>query len=572
MMPQLTSGAMLNAYPDSMGGTLDRTVQLLQQQEFQGAFDSFYILPSVFHSDLDRGFSLIDYDLNEDLASLESLEQLRQMGISLTLDFILNHISVRSPQFQDMLRKGDASEYRDFFLNWNKFWEGKGEMMPEGYIRPIEEYIHSMHFRKEGLPILMIRFPDGKEVPYWNTFYQEIFYDPPTTQTLRSRLGMTEQEAEAVSEICRKGIAQGRKPVELEYGELSSWKPAVTDLLESGRSYLGQMDLNIQSDTVRQYYHETLTKLAGYHAKIIRLDAFAYASKVPGKRNFMNDPETWDLLSSLNSVAEPHGLTLLPEIHASYGEETYAILAEKGFPIYDFFLPGLLIDAFIRKSGAYLCRWGTELVQKGIQSINMLGCHDGIPLLDLKGLLPEEDIQRLIATVVDRGGIVKDLHGAKNVYYQVNATYFSALGEDENRLLLARAVQMFMPGKPQIWYLDLFAGKNDYAAVQRGGSGAHKEINRTNLTVEEMERALHSPVVLDQLELLQMRNRFSSFQDNAVISFLSDGSRMVITRQGMDSAAVLNVDFLEESFAIEVTGPNGTILFQYDSLKNHPAK
>lgn len=38
-----------------------------------------------------------------------------------------------------------------------------------------------------------------------------------------------------------------------------------------------------------------------------------------------------------------------------------------------------------------------------------------------------------------------------------------------------------MPGKPQIWYLDLFAGKNDYEAVKRAGKDGHKEINRTNL-------------------------------------------------------------------------------------------
>ena len=59
----------------------------------------------------------------------------------------------------------------------------------------------------------------------------------------------------------------------------------------------------------------------------------------------------------------------------------------------------------------------------------MLGCHDGIPLLDLKGLLPDEHIDNLIQTVVKRGGYIKDLHGKKNMYYQVNCTYYSALGE-----------------------------------------------------------------------------------------------------------------------------------------------
>ena len=139
--------------------------------------------------------------------------------------------------------------------------------------------------------------------------------------------------------------------------------------------------------------------------------------------------------------------------------------------VYDFFLPGLIIDAFIRKNGVYLKQWADEMVNDGIRTVNMLGCHDGIPLLDLKGLLPEEDIQNMIDVVVGRGGYVKDLHGAKNVYYQVNATYFSALGESEQRLLMARAIQLFMPGKPQVWYLDLFAGKNDYEAMAKAGPG-----------------------------------------------------------------------------------------------------
>ena len=90
----------------------------------------------------------------------------------------------------------------------------------------------------------------------------------------------------------------------------------------------------------------------------------------------------------------------------------------------------------------------------------------------------------------------------KNMYYQVNATYYSALGEDDAKMLLARALQLFMPGKPQIWYLDLFAGKNDHEAVKRAGAGGHKEINRTNLTTEQMGEALKKPIVARQLELL----------------------------------------------------------------------
>jgi hypothetical protein len=36
----------------------------------------------------------------------------------------------------------------------------------DGYIQPEPEYLEKMFFRKPGLPILMVKFPDGKKVPY----------------------------------------------------------------------------------------------------------------------------------------------------------------------------------------------------------------------------------------------------------------------------------------------------------------------------------------------------------------------------------------------------------------------
>ena len=150
---------MLNAYPDSLGGTLGDIVTLLKQDDMKGVFGSFYILPSLYHSDLDRGFSVIDYDINEELAERDDLEALKEVGIDLKLDFILNHASAQSPQFKDLVEKGDASEYKNFFIDWNAFWEGYGSMTEEGYIQPDETYIKDMFFRKPGLPILMVQFP-----------------------------------------------------------------------------------------------------------------------------------------------------------------------------------------------------------------------------------------------------------------------------------------------------------------------------------------------------------------------------------------------------------------------------
>lgn len=554
----ISSGPMLNAYPDSIGGTLEDIVNVLKTDDVRGAFDSFYILPSVFNTDLDRGFSVIDYSINEELASRQAIEDIKNLGVSLKLDFILNHLSVLSPQFQDIITNGENSKYKDFFINWNKFWEGHGQMTEEGYIQPDADIIKDMFFRKPGLPILMIRFPDGKDVPYWNTFYQEVRYDKVDAQDLMKMARLAGEKmqyitAEILSKKINAAIDEGKTPSEMDFAGYESYRQLVIDGLEANRKYLGQMDLNIQSDLVWEYYDTVLKTLAEYGARIVRLDAFAYAPKAPGEKNFMNEPATWDTLERVQKIADKYNLQLLPEIHASYGEKTYEVLAGKGYMTYDFFLPGLLIDALESHNGAHLADWAREMKANGIDTVNMLGCHDGIPLLDLKGILDEDRIQNLIDIVVSRGGYVKDLHGAKNMYYQVNATYYSALGEDDKKMLLARAIQMFMPGKPQVWYLDLFQGKNDYEAVKRAGAGGHKEINRTNLSPEDIKERLTWPAVQEQLKLLKFRKECKAFGFDADFDVTVDGPNMTMTWSKDGAKATLKANLADYSYEI-ITG------------------
>lgn len=545
------NGPMLNAYPDSMGGTLSDIVSVLQKKEFEDVFQSFYILPSIFNTDLDRGFSVIDYGINEEMADEKDLKELEKLGINLKLDFILNHASVLSPQFQDLVKNGEKSKYADFFINWNKFWDGYGEMTDEGYIQPDQKYIKDMFFRKPGLPILMVRMPDGKDVPYWNTFYQEVQYKRPDAQDLMQKMNIQYLAAERLAKRICEGLDEGKKPAEIDYTGYEKYKDAAVDMLESGRRYLGQMDLNIKSDLVWEHYRNTLKSLSGYGARIVRLDAFAYAPKEPGKKNFLNEPDTWDVLEKVKKLADEFGVSLLPEIHASYKEKIYETVANKGYMTYDFFLPGLLIYAIEHKDGEVLAKWAEEIQEKKIRVVNMLGCHDGIPLLDLKGILSDEDIEDMIKTIVGRGGFVKDLHGAKNMYYQVNATYYSALGDDDKKMLFARAIQMFMPGKPQIWYLDLFAGKNDHEAVKRAGAGGHKEINRTNLSLEAINDAMNKDVVKKQLELLRFRNTNPAFCFDAKLDIKTEGKVMTFTWENAGNKATLVADFEDYSFEIK---------------------
>jgi hypothetical protein len=550
-----SAGAMLNVYPDSIGGTVKDVVDLVTDPAVTGAFSAVYLLPSVFNTDLDRGFSVIDYGLNRLYATQADLDSLREAGISLKLDFILNHASVLSPQFQDLLSHGDRSAYKDFFIDWNAFWAGHGEMAPEGYVQPDPALIKDMYFRKPGLPILMVRLPDSSERPYWNTFYQEVRYTAPSTLEVMKAADLQYASAEIVASRVAAALAAGKRPTDADFTSFEDARDTVVELVESRRTYLGQMDLDIRSDKVWEFYADTLSTLAGYGAEIVRLDAFAYAPKEPGAKNFLNDPGTWDVLGRVKALADDCGLKLLPEIHARYEEGIHELLSSKGFMTYDFFLPGLVIDALARRDTSVLTRWIRELVAKKIRTVSMLGCHDGIPLLDLKGLLDDKHIEQVIEIVKGRGGYVKDLHGAKNIYYQVNATYYSALGSSDAAMLLARAIQLFTPGKPQVWYLDLFAGRNDHEAVERAGAGGHKEINRTNLSREAVRAGLELPVVRRQLELLRFRNSFGAFGFDAECQVAdTDPDHLRITWRRGEDEAVLDANLTTLEFTVTANG------------------
>lgn len=558
----ITNGVMLNAYPDSIGKNLSDTIKMLQKEDFKDVFSLFYILPTFFNSDLDRGFSIIDYNLNKELVSKADLKALEELNIELKFDIVLNHLSVASPQFKDLLKNGKNSKFKDFFINWNKFWEGNGEVNDDDIIIPKEEFLSKLFMRKSGLPILKVPFPDGSKKPYWNTFYQEINYHKIDFEELLQIKEITYEQAKIITKKINTAIDNKENLENIDFGNVDNLKGKIIQIVEKKKTFLGQMDVNAKSELVWDFYEETLAKVKSFGCKILRLDAFAYLHKEVGQTNFFNKPGTWQYLERINQIAKKNDLVLLPEIHAEYGLNLHNEVASQNYPIYDFFLPGLLIHTLETADNSALLTWINEIITKGYKTVNMLGCHDGIPVLDLKGkevngsynkgLLEDKQIESVMNTIINRGGRVKNLYdpsGKKISYYQVNATFFSALGENEKKLLLARAIQMFMPGIPQVWYLDIFAGKNNYKAADKGGSGAHKEINRTTLSEQDIEQALQTELVKNQLKIMRLRNTLKAFSGQIKINNVSRES-LSISWVNNESKAHLKANLKTFNFSI----------------------
>ena len=570
---KISNGVMLNLYPDSIGEKLSDTIAMLKRTDFKDVFSMLYVLPTFFNSDLDRGFSIMDYNLNKELVAADDLRDLNELGIKLKFDIVLNHLSVASPQFKDLLQHGNASKFKDFFINWNKFWQGNGTVNADGIVIPKPEFLRKLFMRKSGLPVLKVRFPDGSEQPYWNTFYQQITYSPLSVDDVLQIKGLSKDQAVSVVSEINSAIAEHQDVTAVDFRDCTAQKSDILQIVAQKSSYLGQMDVNGASPLVWDFYAETLEKLRDYGCSILRLDAFAYLHKQVGESNFFNKPGTWDYLERINEIAKKNNLMLLPEIHAEYGLHLHDEVANQGYYIYDFFLPGLAIHTIENKTSKALLSWAKEIIAKGYKTVNMLGCHDGIPVLDLKGkevngkynkgLLEDTEIESIMNIIMDRGGRVKNLYdpsGNKISYYQINATFYSALGEDDQKLLLARVIQMFMPGIPQVWYLDIFAGKNNYQAADQGGSAGHKEINRTALSMLDMEQGLKMELVTKQLEIIRLRNNSDAFLGNAVINE-ADETTLDIKWINGDAFAHLKANLVTMSIKIEHTenGKTNTI-------------
>jgi sucrose phosphorylase len=299
-----------------------------------------------------------------------------------------------------------------------------------------------------------------------------------------------------------------------------------------------QIDLDVTSQATRSLVSGWLRFFADQGIRIVRLDAVGYVIKKAGTSCFMVEPEIYEFLDWMTSVANSCGLVVLPEVHDRY--PTHERLAAHGFWTYDFVLPGLVLDALATgKAG----RLAAHLTRSPDQQFTTLDCHDGIPVRpDLDGILKPGEMLALAERIQGRGGnvnrILSDAQAPEVDVHQLNSTYYSAVDCDDERYIAARAIQLFAKGVPQIYYVGLLAGENDKAAVERTGDG--RAINRHDYTIDEVDDALSRPVVGHVLELVRLRNTHPAFDGG--LDVVVDGSVLRLQWRNGDAKCNLDVD------------------------------
>jgi len=484
----MRNGCHLISYPDSLGGDL-KSLNRVIGTHFQDALVGVHILP-FYPSSADRGFAPLEYGrVAPEFGDWDDIDRLRSQGIELTFDFMINHLSRQSPQFQDLLARGSDSPYKEFFIRFSQFWPG-GEAS--------EEDLAQIYTRKPRPPYQEIELGGGEKEKIWCTFDEE------------------------------------------------------------------QIDLNLANPETRRFVEKNLTALCRRGAQTIRLDAFAYASKRPGTNCFFVEPDVWEILEWTAKTVEAAGGEVLPEIHEHYTIQQK--LADRGYWVYDFALPMLLLQAIYDRNPARLKDWLRICPRK---QITTLDTHDGIGVVDVRDLLSDEEIERTKNNLFTKGANVKRIYNTPQYnnldIYQVNCTYYSALGDDDAAYLLARAIQFFAPGIPQIYYVGMLAGRNDIELLETTKNG--RDINRHSYTEEEVAAELKRPGVERLRELMIFRSTHPAFEGEFLLKESPDKTVMIEWRNGADRA-LLTADLGSGRYRIEATGPEGEGLSELSALAN----
>jgi len=434
-----TNQIQLITYVDRLSGGKITDLHKLLRGPLAGLFDGVHLLP--FYPPIDgedAGFDPTDHTaVDSRLGTWADIEHLAA-DHPVMADMIVNHMSAQSPQFLDVLERGEASPYWPLFLTRDKVFG------PE----PDQAQLDAIYRPRPTPAFTDIRLANGETKAFWTTFTAN------------------------------------------------------------------QIDIDVTSAQGEAYLQAILQRFTDHGVKYIRLDAAGYAIKKAGTSCFML-AETFEFIEKLSQQAKARGMTCLVEIHGYH--KTQIEIAKRCDMVYDFALPPLVLHTIFSGNAQALKTW-LEIAPRNC--ITVLDTHDGIGIVDAAdyqgapGLLTDPELDSLVEKIHHNSGGSSKLatgNAANNVdLYQVNCSFYDALGRNNQHYLLARAIQLFCPGISQIYYGGLLAAENDVALLQQTAVG--RDINRPYFNEASVQQALQKPVVQALIKLIKLRRTLQAFE------------------------------------------------------------
>ncbi len=314
-----------------------------------------------------------------------------------------------------------------------------------------------------------------------------------------------------------------------------------------------QIDIDVEDERGWAHLVEILDRFQAAGIGFVRLDAVGYAIKRAGTSCFMI-PETFDFIERLAGEATNRGMRLLVEIHSHF--QTQIDIAARVDLVYDFALPPLVLHALHFADGEPLRRW---IDRRPVNCVTVLDTHDGIGVIDVApegdrpGLLNADEVDALVERIHDAsGGESRQATGAaaSNLdLYQVNCTFPAALGNDDDAVLVARLIQLVLPGIPQVYYAGLLAHPNDMELLAVTGVG--RDINRPYV-VDRLDELLARPIVGRLLDLVRWRTENSELFEGRFEIRASERHELRLSWTTDEARLAVDIDLRERTAEVAV--------------------
>ena len=277
-----------------------------------------------------------------------------------------------------------------------------------------------------------------------------------------------------------------------------------------------QVDLNYRNPAVLLQVIESILFYVRRGADILRLDAVTYIWAEPGTES-IHLKQTQEIVKLLRDVVDcvASGVALVTETNVPHRDNVsyFGDGFDEAHMVYNFALPPLVLHAFYREDSSALTLWARGVAPPSDRTVflNILDTHDGIGLMGVKGILPEEDISYIVETARQRGALIsyKMASDRKKEPYEINSTWWSAVnpgGDEEGldlqvrRYLASRSIALVLQGVPGIYIHGALGSTNDHGAFE--ASGVKRDVNRGIIDTRDVEEALQDPG--SKLSLLRM--------------------------------------------------------------------
>ncbi|MFZ6018770.1 MAG: alpha-amylase family glycosyl hydrolase [Chloroflexota bacterium] len=307
-----------------------------------------------------------------------------------------------------------------------------------------------------------------------------------------------------------------------------------------------QVDLNYANPKVLQKMTETMLDYVRLGAQFIRLDAIAYLWKEIGT-TCIHLPQThavvqfWRLL--LGEIA-PY-VKIITETNVPHQENIsyFGDGTNEAHLVYNFALPPLILHTVHSQNTRYLSRWASDLQTPadGTAFFNFLASHDGVGVNPVRGILSDVEIDQLVATVQQLGGLVSykaNPDGSRSPY-ELNVNYLDAMSSPDAldnedlmivRFLTAHSVLLTLRGLPAIYVHSMIGSRGWKEGISL--TGANRTINRQKLSADEVLSEIKNPKhrrskIWNELrKMLAVRRKYRAFDPSALQQVIVEDERI----------------------------------------------